>query len=86
MEDRVNPLELIETDALLTELLNRFEHAVFAGMKTKPNADTPDEPTIYEIYQKSGNSRTCQGLGHGLISWIERKYCAMKSTLDGDDW
>lgn len=71
-------LELIETDQLLDELMNRFDHAVFAGMKVKQDEST------YERWQKTGNLRTCQGLAFGLIARCEDYRRSVSEPTRGD--
>jgi hypothetical protein len=65
----MNFLELASTNDLLNELLSRFDHAVFGGMKVRPlregENDTPDGQ-IYEEKRVVGNTRTCQGLCFAL--------------------
>lgn len=74
-------LQLVKTEVLLAELLGRFEHAVFVGMKTKTATGE-----TYEIWEKTGNSRTCQGLCAGASAWIESRYCEMEEPADSEDW
>lgn len=64
-------LELIKTDDLLTEVLNRFDHAVFAGMRVQTGG--VDEPLggMIENCRNKGNPRTCQGLATGMIAHIQ---------------
>lgn len=72
-------LELIETQALIDELLRRFEHAVFAGMKVNDASEAQ-----YETYQQVGNARTCQGLAFGLIARCEDYRRAVSEPTVGD--
>jgi hypothetical protein len=53
----MNGLELATTDELINELMSRFEHAVFCGMKLP----TEDWQNINRKWK--GNSHTCAGLG-----------------------
>lgn len=49
-------LEFVQTEALITELLGRFDHVVFSGMFLPENAR-------YSITRRwKGNSITCTGL------------------------
>lgn len=71
-------LELIETDALIDELMRRFDHAVFAGMKVK------EHESNYERWAKTGNLRTCQGLAFGIIARSEDVRREHTEPADGD--
>lgn len=72
-------LELIETDKLINELLRRFEHAVFAGMKVNEASESQ-----YEIRQTIGNQRTCQGLAFGIIARCEDYRRSVSEPTVGD--
>lgn len=66
-------LELATFDELLTELMKRCDHAVFAGMLL----DTPpgvEVGRIDEVRRIEGNTRTCQGLACGLIDYAQALY------------
>lgn len=75
----ISALELIETDVLIDELLRRFDHALFCGMKLI-NADEH-----YERFQKVGNSRTVQGLACSVIARLERDLRNRTSPCTPDD-
>lgn len=70
-------LELIETDKLIDELMNRFDHAVFAGMKVKADDQ-------YERWFKTGNLRTCQGLAFGILARCEDYRLEIAQPAQGD--
>lgn len=72
-------LELIETQALIDELLGRFEHAVFAGLKVNEATESQ-----YEVRQQVGNQRTCQGLAFGIIARCEDYRRAVSEPTIGD--
>lgn len=71
-------IELIETDRLIDELMRRFDHAVFAGMKVQA------EESQYERWFKTGNLRTCQGLAFGIIARCEDHRRAVSEPTVGD--
>lgn len=63
-------LELASFDELLTELMKRCDHAVFAGMFL----DAPPGQEVGRIDERrriEGNTRTCQGLACGLIDYAQ---------------
>lgn len=64
----MNPLTLADTEALITELFIRFDHAVFAG-QVKHSTENDQE-----VFRANGNRRQCQGLCIGAISTIERAH------------
>lgn len=72
-------LELIETQDLIAELMNRFQHAVFAGMKVNETSEAQ-----YETYRQIGNQRTCQGLAFGLIARCEDYRRSVSEPTVGD--
>lgn len=59
-------LSLVDTDELLAELLARFDHAVFAGLKSQIGASDRIEFTREWI----GNTHTCLGLTADLQARI----------------
>lgn len=75
----ISAVELIETRVLLDELLRRFDHALFCGMKI---IDADDH---YERFQKTGNTRTVQGLACSAIGRLERDLAARTAPCDEDD-
>jgi hypothetical protein len=79
-------LELADTDALIAELLGRFEHAVFAGMKTR-TLDEDEESELqqqYELIRFTGMMRTCQGLAFAVVSKIEDEHKERREEPDGN--
>jgi hypothetical protein len=58
----MNDIELVATDELLKELLNRFEHAVFCGLKAQINEEQD------AVGQWHGNALTCVGLAQAIAS------------------
>lgn len=57
-------IELVPTSELITELLSRYEHAVFAGL-----SQVADDQHIRRKW--TGNSLTCQGLCAALNRSID---------------
>lgn len=82
-------IELIETDALVAELLSRFQHAVFIGAKVRPN-QTNEQPNdcdicdIFELKEFKGEHRTCQGLAYAMLAHIERVRLSITNEAEGD--
>lgn len=66
-------LELVETGHLITELLKRFDSAVFAGSSFEPIEKGSEECISQEVRRYDGNARVCQGLAFGIIDHINRK-------------
>ena len=55
-------IELVPTQSLIEELMNRFDHVVISGI-----IDGGDP----KRFTHKGNSRTCQGLATGLTFQIQ---------------
>ena len=72
-------IELITTDALLNELTARFDHYVFAGIKSLGNDSES------EVRRHAGGWRTCQGLSQGLIFALEKARDADIEPMDIGD-
>ena len=60
-------IELVPTQSLIEELMNRFDHVVLSGI-----IDGGDH--YKEIWRHKGNSRTCQGLATGLTFQMEPSF------------
>ncbi len=66
-------LSLVETDLLLKTLLERYEHAIFMGVKIPiKNKDNTGE--IFSTRRWYGNSYTCAGLCADLSTSILRDF------------
>lgn len=72
-------IELLTTSALLKELSTRFDHYVFAGIKTH------DENSNTEVRRHGGSWRMCQGLAVGLITDLEQGRQAEITPVDDED-
>lgn len=81
-------LELVETIALLDELMSRFKHAVFAGMKVRPNPTIkqPDDCDISELKHYKGEHRTCQGMAYSILAHVERERMKISDYTKDSDW
>lgn len=79
------PLELTSTDDLLAELCGRFDHAVFAGMKVRPDGK-PESPDgqLYEKKHSKGNTRVCQGLCFALMLFKQADWDAGAEAAEDD--
>ena len=76
-------LELATTEALVTELLARFDHAVFAGMKVMSEREDKDGD-IFEMRRHVGNTRVCQGLCFELMCRAQAKWEDKVEPVEGD--
>ena len=81
--DTRTSLSLFETDELLDELLSRYAHAIFAGMKIEGTHEDQTHSTTYETRQYSGDVRTCQGLAHSVIIRCEQAWQAREQPGSG---
>ena len=68
-------LSLISNEALIEELLNRFDHAIFSGIKILDSMDNECDTTRVENTQQwTGNPYTCVGMCTGLSNDILEEY------------
>jgi len=67
-------MELIETDALLTELLRRFEHGIVVLMR--PGVRTEWGEAHYVLRRWVGNSHTVVGLCLDGMTSVQQDYAS----------
>lgn len=72
-------IELLTTQALINELITRFDHVIIAGIKDS------DRQSMQEIRNYRGDYRLCQGLASGMIIAIERDRDKIIEDLSEDD-
>lgn len=77
-------IELVPTDVLITELLARFDHAVFAGAKILDQGEKGENGTIHERKQTEGNTRVCQGLAFALMLYAQAGHEERSKSSEGD--
>lgn len=78
-------LELASTDELLDELCVRFDHAVFAGMKVRPdNKPESADGQLYEKKRTKGNTRVCQGLCFALQLYKQEQWEETAQAAEDD--
>lgn len=58
-------LEEMPTDVIYDELLNRFEHVIFSGLKAKPEDGSPGQRLTSWRYK--GDPFVCMGLAYGIM-------------------
>ena len=64
----VSDLSLVTTNDLIDEMLNRFDHAVFMGIKALDIVNKEDDTTRISSFRNwKGNSYTCAGLAQSLM-------------------
>lgn len=79
--DGKSNMELIPTDDLITEILKRFDHAVFMGIQCRGGENND----IYNIRRWRGNSYTCCGLSESLKRSILNEYEDNEEPIDKED-
>lgn len=62
----MDPLSLVATDDLLAEVIGRFDHAIFAGMRI--NQDGSENHGYVRTW--NGNSHACMGLAADLTAKV----------------
>ena len=78
-------LELADTTDLLDEVFKRFDHAVFSGMKVRPDGRPESvDGQIYEKRRTMGNTRVCQGLCFDLMLWKQEEWKANSQNAEDD--
>lgn len=77
-------LQLVPIDDLVKELTNRFDHAVFMGIKVESN-DPKATAGIYSCREWVGNSYTCAGLAQSLTRNILNCYDSRESDVSRED-
>ena len=81
----MNDVSLIPTDDLITELLNRHDHAVFMGMKIFEQATKEKGGNVVNVRRWYGNSYTCCGLCDSLKRTILNEYDSLEKPIEKDD-
>lgn len=64
-------LELVDTQSLLTELMNRYDHAVFHGMLRRPVEGAPG--TELRMHTVTGNIVMGMGLASSLVCICQQR-------------
>jgi hypothetical protein len=72
-------LEFVETDALLSELFSRFDHAVFCGVKHVTGGHD------YILRQGVGHELMCAGMTQYLGQELLKRYDRISEGCDDDD-
>lgn len=79
-------LSLVPTDDLLKEFINRFDHAVFMGIRLANDVTSKEECGIYSCREWVGNSYTCVGLCASLSRNILNRYDEKENEISKDDF
>ena len=69
-----NDLQLIPTNDLLDELLDRFEHIIICGLQTKVESNND---TLF-TKQYKGDFTFCRGLCNEMDSYLEREVAKLR--------
>ena len=78
----MSDITLISTRDLVEELLDRFDHAVFAGIKV---VSTKEVSPIQTFRRWVGNSYTCSGICAGLNQTILKDFSDREEPIPGSD-
>ncbi len=73
-------LQLQPTDALINELLDRFDAAIFYGIKARPT----DESPLCKIRTRryTGDRLTCIALGLGIATLVQKELDDTEEPLE----
>ncbi len=83
MSDVIEAIQLVATDALIEELLSRFDHAIFGAQRE--TAHNPDRLVVYRRYM--GDYATAIGLCSLVLRKVSDDYeeCWADSSEKDDD-
>jgi hypothetical protein len=76
-------LELTPTDVLYEELLNRYEHVIFSGLKNRPARENEGQQITSWRYK--GNPFICQGLAFGILHECQQARNDTEEEIASDD-
>lgn len=77
-------LALISTPQLIKELLNRFDDAVFAGLKDRPDTKEGDGHRII-CRRYGGDPFMCVALGYGVAHMAQNDVNGMIEEISEED-
>lgn len=79
----MSALELASTDALIVELLKRYDHAIFAGLKDRPTAEMPH--ATLRSWRYVGNEHICTSLGHKMMQVCHENLDRQETPIEPED-
>ena len=76
-------LELVSTNDLADELLDRFDHAFFYGIKERPTDDVPSLKIT--CFRRKGDIFVCQGALVRVMRLLQDAYDEAEEEISADD-
>lgn len=76
-------LELVEDDALIRELMGRFDHAVLALMRVGQDSAAPKATNTKTRWK--GHPDTCSGLAMRALTDIQQNRIRMEESTDVEE-
>lgn len=76
-------LDLLPNDRLYRALFDRFDHAVFYGIKARPEEDAPNQKITSMRYK--GNMFVCQGIACRILRVLGDEYETEEEEISGDE-
>lgn len=76
-------LALASTVDLENELMSRFDHAIFHGLKLRPTEDFPRNHI--KSWKYKGDLYICQGLGFEIVARCHEAIAEAEEEIDPND-
>lgn len=76
-------LQLTSTDALIVELLSRYDHAIFAGIKNRPTPEMPN--ATLRSWRYVGNEHIGVSLGHKMMQVCQANLDMQETSIEADE-
>lgn len=79
----MSTLALTPTDDLIKELLARYDHAIFAGLKNRPTEELPH--ATLRSWRYVGNEHICTSLGHKMMQVCHENLDRQETPIEPED-
>ena len=78
-------IALVPTADLIVALLDRYDHAVFAGIQDRPSGPQKTDAMTVTSRRYVGDPYKCMGVAHGVISMCQRAIDNATEEMSPDD-
>ena len=79
----MSALTLIATDELIIELLSRYDHAIFAGIKNRPTDEHPH--ATLRSWRYVGNEHIAVSLGHKIMQVCQENMDQQETPIEPEE-
>lgn len=76
-------LELLTTETLIAELMSRYDHAVFHGIKDRPLPENPGNAV--KSWNYKGRADNCLGLAVSMLMRLQRVIEDAEHVIPNED-